>query len=57
MRLPIFYVLLLIAPAVLADNGKANGPLGKSLVVATKVSPPFAIKEPDGRWTGISIEL
>jgi len=26
-------------------------------VVATKVSPPFAIKEPDGRWTGISIEL
>jgi ABC-type amino acid transport substrate-binding protein len=27
------------------------------LVVGTKHSPPFAIKNPDGEWTGISIEL
>ena len=27
------------------------------LVVGTKHSPPFAIKNPDGKWTGISIEL
>jgi len=30
---------------------------GELTLVATKVSPPFAIKEPDGQWTGISIEL
>ena len=27
------------------------------LVVATKASPPFSLKGPDGRWRGISIEL
>ncbi|MCA9215999.1 MAG: transporter substrate-binding domain-containing protein [Planctomycetales bacterium] len=27
------------------------------LLVGTKHSPPFAIKNPDGAWTGISIEL
>ena len=29
----------------------------RSLVVGTKHSPPFAFKNPDGQWTGISIEL
>ncbi len=29
----------------------------KVLKVGTKQSPPFAIKNPDGSWTGISIEL
>lgn len=32
----------------------AGGPV---LVVGTKHSPPFAFKNPDGQWTGISIEL
>lgn len=27
------------------------------LVVGTKHSPPFAFKNPDGQWTGISIEM
>lgn len=27
------------------------------LIIATKQSPPFAIKQPDGSWTGISIEI
>lgn len=27
------------------------------LIVGTKHSPPFAFKNPDGQWTGISIEL
>ncbi len=27
------------------------------LVVGTKEAPPFAMKEPDGTWTGLSIEL
>lgn len=27
------------------------------LIVGTKEAPPFAMKEPDGSWTGISIDL
>lgn len=29
----------------------------RELVVGTKEAPPFAMKEPDGTWTGISIDL
>lgn len=29
----------------------------RDLVVATKEAPPFAMKGPDGRWQGISIDL
>lgn len=29
----------------------------RELVVATKVAPPFAMKQPDGGWSGISIAL
>ena len=31
--------------------------VGKRLVVGTKEAPPFAIKNPDGTWSGVSIEL
>jgi polar amino acid transport system substrate-binding protein len=30
---------------------------GRELVVATKEAPPFAMKQPDGTWTGLSIDL
>ena len=29
----------------------------KTMVVGTKEAPPFVIKEPDGTWTGLSIDL
>jgi polar amino acid transport system substrate-binding protein len=29
----------------------------RSLTVGTKVAPPFAMKNPDGTWSGISIDL
>src|SRR5688572_24118521 len=29
----------------------------KTVVVATKVAPPFAMKAADGDWSGISIDL
>jgi len=29
----------------------------KELIIGTKVVPPFAMKNPDGKWEGISIEL
>jgi ABC-type amino acid transport substrate-binding protein len=35
----------------------AEGPRGGPLVVATRLAPPFALKAPDGEWTGITIEL
>ncbi|HSK77597.1 MAG TPA: transporter substrate-binding domain-containing protein [Thermoanaerobaculia bacterium] len=34
----------------------AEGP-GRPLVVGTKHAPPFAIRNPDGTWSGLSIEL
>ena len=38
-------------PSVAVDE--AN----EALTVATRSVPPFAVKQPDGRWTGISVEL
>ena len=29
----------------------------RELVVGTKEAPPFAMKAPDGSWTGLSIDL
>lgn len=45
-------LLLAWAPALAAQETAPD-----ELVVATKVAEPFAIKEADGSWRGISIEL
>ena len=37
------------------DRDKSHA--SRKLVVGTKHSPPFAVKNPDGHWTGISVEL
>jgi ABC-type amino acid transport substrate-binding protein len=50
-------IQLLIAALWTPTSAQAQEDPGESMVVATKVSPPFAIKQPDGQWTGISIEL
>jgi polar amino acid transport system substrate-binding protein len=34
-----------------------KGPPGRTLVVGTKVAPPFSMKTEDGTWTGIGIDL
>jgi polar amino acid transport system substrate-binding protein len=47
MRVAIV-VALLVATSASADT---------HLVIGTKPSPPFAMKQADGAWTGISIEL
>ncbi len=39
-----------------ADDGSPPPP-SRTLVIGTKVSPPFAMKGEDGTWTGLSIEL
>jgi polar amino acid transport system substrate-binding protein len=45
--------LAAIVLALLAATAGAD----PHLVIGTKQSPPFAMKQPDGTWTGISIEL
>jgi ABC-type amino acid transport substrate-binding protein len=49
-------IRLLIAVAVLGTVAQAQERPVESMLVATKVSPPFAFKDADGRWAGISIE-
>jgi polar amino acid transport system substrate-binding protein len=58
---PILCVLaagvLSATPATAATGAQTGAPPARTLVVGTKVAPPFAFKRPDGSWTGISIEL
>src|SRR5215469_6761634 len=53
-------ILCLLSLAMLAqgsDAARAQDAHGTELVVGTKEAPPFAIKQHDGSWSGISIEL
>jgi polar amino acid transport system substrate-binding protein len=46
------------APASsVAAQATATGFPDRELVVGTKEAPPFAMKGPDGNWTGISVDL
>lgn len=47
---------MLLGVAAAAVQPSADGPSGE-LVVGTRVSPPFAMKNADGAWEGISIDL
>ncbi|MEO0794414.1 MAG: transporter substrate-binding domain-containing protein [Verrucomicrobiota bacterium] len=47
------YLLLAQSSSATANNGASAGPM----IVATKDTPPFAFKDPDGKWTGITIDL
>jgi ABC-type amino acid transport substrate-binding protein len=51
-RLLIFFTCLLFALPCFAQSDE-NAPL----IIGTKVAPPFVIKEEDGTFSGISIEL
>jgi polar amino acid transport system substrate-binding protein len=60
--LPAMVVLILsfYQGMALATSGKDEPDLTevkKKLVVGTKVTPPFAMKDANGNWTGISIDL
>lgn len=57
-----FRVVLALAAACIslfprAICGQTSAPAGRRLVVGTKHAPPFAIKNPDGTWSGVSIDL
>nr|WP_294543628.1 transporter substrate-binding domain-containing protein [uncultured Rhodopila sp.] len=50
----VLFLLALLASA--PPLAQAQPPM-REVVVGTKEAPPFAIKAPDGTWTGISIDL
>lgn len=35
----------------------AAAPAPRTMIVGTKQAPPFVMKEPDGTWTGLSVDL
>lgn len=56
-RLPAVVALALI-PLLASPAPSSAQPLSdRPLVVGTKEAPPFAIRNADGRWSGISIDL
>ncbi len=57
--LSLFIVAVLVASffQAAARAGEAHPGSDRPLLVGTKEAPPFAMKEADGTWSGISIEL
>ena len=49
--------ILLIITSLLMTIEAANDSNSTVWKVGTKIAPPFAMKGPDGKWSGISIEL
>ena len=49
--------ILLIITTLLTTIDAASDSNKTVLKVGTKIAPPFAMKGPDGKWSGISIEL
>jgi len=49
--------ILLITLTLLTTIEASNDNNNTILKVGTKLAPPFAMKGPDGKWNGISIEL
>ncbi len=45
------------APEAYGQRGPEVPSVKKKLVVGTKEAPPFSMKDSDGQWTGISIDL
>jgi ABC-type amino acid transport substrate-binding protein len=57
MTSPFLVTALLFMVLGAAHAPVAAEPLPKELVVGTKIAPPFSMKNDDGTWSGISIEL
>ncbi len=53
----VFGVILSAASPVHAQTGASLDLPARELVIGTKQAPPFAMKNADGQWEGISIEL
>jgi ABC-type amino acid transport substrate-binding protein len=49
--------VIVLALLLVSVTASAQQPADRPLRVGTKQVPPFVIREPDGSWSGISIEL
>jgi polar amino acid transport system substrate-binding protein len=56
LALILMTAALLLMPAAQA-TAQEEGTGVHELVVGTKEAPPFAMKDPEGKWSGISIDL
>src|SRR4051794_3606876 len=60
-RLLVLAVLSIAAVPAIAQEGLPPSPKAlfpaRELIVGTKEAPPFAMKDQDGAWTGIAIDL
>jgi ABC-type amino acid transport substrate-binding protein len=57
MTRPLVTTALLSVVLGMAHVASQAEALPKKLIIGTKVAPPFAMKNDDGTWSGISIEL
>ena len=48
---------VLMAFTTISIQAQGQTPPSRTLIVGTKEVPPFAMKNPKGNWTGISIDL
>jgi len=53
--LSLLLFILIAAPGAAAPPPSPAA--AKTLIVATRPAPPFVIREPDGHWSGLAIEL
>ncbi len=53
----LFRILLIIISTFTFTYASGDAPKRSELLVGTKIAPPFAMKNDDGEWEGISIEL
>lgn len=50
-------LVVLMAFTTISIQAQGQTPPSRTLIVGTKEAPPFAMKNPKGNWTGISIDL
>ncbi|WP_337999244.1 transporter substrate-binding domain-containing protein [Novosphingobium pentaromativorans] len=53
----LFYLIIAALAAALAPVAASAQEEQDRLVVATREAPPFAMKDPDGDWSGLAIDL
>jgi ABC-type amino acid transport substrate-binding protein len=59
-RIGSFILLAGFALLFMSDSATAldlDNPGARELTIGTKIAPPFAMKDQEGKWSGISIEL
>jgi ABC-type amino acid transport substrate-binding protein len=57
LRTAALVALALTLAPVRRAVAQDTAPPARTLIIGTKVAPPFAIKDADGHWSGISIDL